>query len=210
MLGKRRFEVYFLPYFGPLALVGLLYTCARLYGPFPHISLPADAPPSFASTRIIIIFASQATRVLDNIGPVFRTMVPMCLYFAIMWTGACRASLLAAFPKAVPESTFFLFLNAGVFILFWRLSLRAGGRAKHGYKMAVTQAFTGAGNNFEGAIAVCIAIFGADSDQALAATIGPLVEVPVLLALTWVALYLERRLHWGTPEPKADEEALSH
>lgn len=75
--------------------------------------------------------------------------------------------------------------------------------------MAVTQAFTGAGSNFELAIAITIAIFGANSDQALAATIGPLVEVPVLLALTWVALYLEKRLSWGTPELKHDEEALA-
>ena len=42
---------------------------------------------------IILIFASQATRILDNIGPVFRTMVPMCLYFAVMWTGALRTLL---------------------------------------------------------------------------------------------------------------------
>ena len=41
-----------------------------------------------------------------------------------------------------------------------------------------------------------IAVYGVGSDQALAATIGPLVEVPVLLALTWVALYLRRKLGW--------------
>ena len=50
------------------------------------------------------------------------------------------------------------------------------------------------------AIAVCIAVYGVGSDQALAATIGPLVEVPVLLALTWVALYLQNRLTWGKDE----------
>ena len=51
-----------------------------------------------------------------------------------------------------------------------------------------------------------IAVYGVGSDQALAATIGPLVEVPVLLALTWVALYLKTRLRWG---PEEDVESMT-
>ena len=49
-----------------------------------------------------------------------------------------------------------------------------------------------------------IAVYGDGSDQALAATIGPLVEVPVLLALTWLALYLGRALEWGSVEREDD------
>lgn len=62
--------------------------------------------------------------------------------------------------------------------------------------------------SFELAIAVCVAVYGVNSDQALAATIGPLVEVPVLLLLTEVSLLFQRRLHWwnGCPEA-ADSEA---
>ncbi|GFZ42346.1 hypothetical protein JCM24511_00061 [Saitozyma sp. JCM 24511] len=151
LIGKDRFERVFLAYFGPLALLGLLYT-------------------------IVLICAEQATRILDNIGQVFRVFVPMILYFIIMWTGT--------------------------FFLVYYLTRRRGGSEKYGYQMAVVQAFTAGSNNFELAIAVCVAIYGVNSDQALAATIGPLVEVPVLLALTYVSLYLRDKLHWGGSEER--------
>ncbi|PPQ97291.1 hypothetical protein CVT26_006684 [Gymnopilus dilepis] len=120
---------------------------------------------------ILVMFAYQGHHILHNLGPVFRVFVPMILYFLIMWTSA--------------------------FAFIFYLTRRQKGRTEmFGYQMAVVQAFTAGSNNFELAIAVAIAVYGVSSDQALAATIGPLVEVPVLLTLTWVALLLGRSLVW--------------
>lgn len=70
-----------------------------------------------------------------------------------------------------------------------------------GYELSTTVAFTAAGNNFELAIAVAIGTFGVQSGQALAGVVGPLIEVPVLVALVYVALWLRPRLFRTEPSP---------
>jgi ACR3 family arsenite transporter len=78
------------------------------------------------------------------------------------------------------------------FALTFGTSLLLGHRLRLGYRKATTLAFTAAGNNFELAIAVSIGTFGVTSGQALAGAVGPLIEVPALVALVYLALWTRR------------------
>ncbi|PKZ63859.1 arsenical-resistance protein [Gordonia terrae] len=79
------------------------------------------------------------------------------------------------------------------FAVMWGGGFLLGAAMGLGYARTTTLAFTAAGNNFELAIAVAIATYGATSGQALAGVIGPLIEVPVLVGLVYVSLALRRR-----------------
>ncbi len=79
------------------------------------------------------------------------------------------------------------------FALMWGGGFALGAGLRLGYARTTTLAFTAAGNNFELAIAVAIATYGATSGQALAGVVGPLIEVPALVGLVYVSLALRRR-----------------
>jgi ACR3 family arsenite transporter len=86
------------------------------------------------------------------------------------------------------------------FAIMWGGGYAVGAALGLGYARTTTLAFTAAGNNFELAIAVAIATYGATSGQALAGVVGPLIEVPVLVALVYVSLALRRRQHQPVAE----------
>jgi ACR3 family arsenite transporter len=81
------------------------------------------------------------------------------------------------------------------FAIMWFGSFASGLRLGLPYDRNASVAFTAAGNNFELAIAVAITVFGATSGEALAGTIGPLIEVPVLVGLVYVSLRARRRFY---------------
>ena len=86
---------------------------------------------------------------------------------------------------SLPLIAYFLLMFLGAFWLGWRL--------RFSYEETTSLAFTAAGNNFELAIAVSVAVFGISSPEALAGIVGPLIEVPMLLALVYLALWLKGR-----------------
>jgi ACR3 family arsenite transporter len=93
------------------------------------------------------------------------------------------------------------------FAIRWFAGLLLGKSLRMTYARSTTLAFTAAGNNFELAIAVAIGTFGAASGQALAGVVGPLIEVPVLVGLVYVSLWVARA--WFRTDPYTGERIAS-
>jgi len=115
---------------------------------------------------------------------------PLALYgllFTIVVMFALQGEAISSDPAQVIKVAIPLLLY---FVMMWSIAFAVGKRSGLDYARTSALAFTAAGNNFELAIAVCISIWGVTSQQALAGVIGPLIEVPVLVSLVYVSLWL--------------------
>jgi len=122
-------------------------------------------------------------------------IAPWALYgllFTIVILFALQGETIIAQPWDVARIALPLLVY---FLLMWAASFALGLRLRLSYPKNTSMSFTAASNNFELAIAVAIGVFGVTSGEALAGVVGPLIEVPVLVALVYVALWARRRFY---------------
>ena len=132
---------------------------------------------------------------------VIPRVAPITLYgllFTIVLLFAIQGDAITAQPWDVARIALPLL---AYFAGMWILGFLVGRWLGFGYAKTATMGFTVASNDFELAIAVAVGVWGATSGQALAGVVGPLIEVPVLVGLVYVALWLRRR--WWPDEPVA-------